>query len=306
VPGRTAILIVNGFDRVGLWGTTFDAADALSYPWIDICLREIQRRSKGSEYQVLVWDNTQMPALREIVRSHGARLLPHDEDIAEGGPAARLVLLHARALNHLLSEVGEAFDYVITLDTDAFPIRDGWIEELKRNLRATSLTGVWRDEMAARLEPFIHPSCLCVRRERLLEMDQPFSFAGVQDVGQRITYEVLDAGQRIMPLPRSNRRNAHFLIGGIYGDLVYHHAAGSRRPVFRLTEGDDRDAHVYAVLRDAVFSDLDHVVAVLRGESDDDLGLDWEPAKPWMRMEWLGRSLREADEADQAEGMGGE
>lgn len=303
MPDRTAILIVNGFDRIGLWGTTFELEDALRYPWIEVCLREVKRRSQGTDYAVFVWDNSQMPALRASARRSGAHVLPSDESLTGGDLAGSPVLLHAHALNRLLAEVDESFDFVMTLDSDAFPVRDGWIEDLRQRLRTTSLTGIWRDEMASRLEPFVHPSCLYIRRERLLQMKQPFSFAGVQDVGQRITNEVLDAGEKIMPLMRSNVRNAHFLMGGIYGDLVYHHAAGSRRPVFRLTEGDERESRIYAALRDEVFTDLDHLIAILRGESDDDLGLDWERAKPWVRMEWLGRTLREIDEA---EGIAGE
>lgn len=302
MPARTAILVVNGFDRIGLWGTTFEQQDAIDYPWIDVCLREVERHSRMSDYEIFVWDNSQIPALREIIRRHGARVLPLESALMDGGLVDSLVLLHARALHRLLTEVDDSFDCVVTLDTDAFPIRDGWIEQLRLNLRTTALTGVWRDEMAARLEPFVHPSCLCIRRERLLQMTEPFAFTGVQDVGQGITHDVLDAGERIMPLRRSNVRNAHFLMAGIYGDLVYHHAAGSRRPVFRLTEGDDRESRVYSVLRDAVFYDVDHLIAVLKGESEDDMGLDWQPAVPQVRMEWLGRSLRELDEAEMLSG----
>src|SRR5207245_7196196 len=100
MPARTAILIVNGFDRVGLWGTKFDAADALRYQWIDLCLREVARRSEGSDYEVFVWDNSQLRELRDAIRRHGARLLPSDEDL--GGPphagniVQRFVLRHEK------------------------------------------------------------------------------------------------------------------------------------------------------------------------------------------------------------------
>src|ERR1019366_2739775 len=133
----------------------------------------------------------------------------------------------------------------MTLDTDAFPIQDGWIERLKDCLADASLAGIWRDEMAVGLQPFVHPSCLVTRRERLLRMERPFLLQGVQDVGQRITLEIAGDGENIVGLRRSNARNAHFLIGGIYGDLVYHHAAGSRFPIFRLTEGEERDERIY-------------------------------------------------------------
>lgn len=288
VPGRTAILVVNGFDRIGMWETHFDEGDALRYPWIEVCLREVKRRSRGSDYEVLVWDNSHMPELRAVVRRYGARLFPSDEELnespeADGGVSSELVLSHGRSLQRLWSAVGDEFEYVMTLDTDAFPIQDGWIERLKDCLADASLAGIWRDEMAVGLQPFVHPSCLFTRRERLLRMERPFLLQGVQDVGQRITLEIAGDGENIVGLRRSNARNAHFLIGGIYGDLVYHHAAGSRFPIFRLTEGEERDEHIYTRLRAAVFEDLDHVVSVLRGDSDDDLGLEWEQVKAWPR-----------------------
>jgi hypothetical protein len=280
MDGRTAILVVNGFDRKGILGTHFAAADALRYPWIDVCLREVKRRSLGSDYEVLVWDNSQMPELRAIARGHGASLYPSDDELSELTEAtgdavgAGLVFNHARSLQRLWAHVGDEFEYVMTLDTDAFPIQDGWLERLKEHLARASLTGIWRDEMAVFVMPYVHPSCLFARRERLLQVDNAFSRQGVQDVGQRISFEIASAGEDITPLRRTNARNAHFLMGGIYGDLVYHHGAGSRYPIFRLTEADQREEPIYKSLRNAVFEDVDRLVAVLRGEGEDNFGLE--------------------------------
>jgi len=280
VSGRTAILVANGFDRAGRWGP-FAASEALRYPWLDLCLREVVRRSDGTDYELFVWDNTQMPELRQIVIRSGARLHPTDSELAASGASAdELVLNHADSLQRLWSMVGDEYEYVMTLDTDAFPVRDHWLEDLKQSLEAASVAGIWRDEMAATLAPFVHPSCLFMRTERLARMHEPFALHGVQDVGQRITLELTAAGERVAPLNRSNARNAHFLIAGLYGDLVYHHGAGSRFPLFRMTEGADRDLMVHERLREVAFTDLDHLIAVLRGESDDDLGLDWKAPAP--------------------------
>ncbi len=60
MAGRTAILIVSGYDRIGIWGRDFDPEEAVRYPWIELCLREVRRRSAGSDYEVLVWDNMQL------------------------------------------------------------------------------------------------------------------------------------------------------------------------------------------------------------------------------------------------------
>ncbi len=292
---------MNGFDRVGLWGTHFDADDALKFPWIKLCLRELERRSRGSDYEVFVWDNSQQPELRAIARGFGARVYPSDDELVSANAskgAGRLVVNHGASLHKLWSLVSEDFEYVMTLDTDAFPVRNGWIESLQQKLDHASLTGIWRDEMASRLQPFVHPSCLFARRQRLLQLVRPFSYVGVQDVGQRITLEITGAGETVAPLRRSNSRNPHFLIAGIYGDLVYHHAAGSRVPVFRMSEGEERDELVYTRLRTALFKDVDHVMAVLRGESDDDLGLDWERVEPWPKPVWVGIGPRQIEAAE--------
>jgi hypothetical protein len=301
MPGRTAILVVNGFDRIGLFGSTFDAADAVRYPWIDLCLREVARRSVGSEYDVFVWDNSQMPALRAAITRWGARMFPSDEVVAGAriDPATtelvnRLVLQHANALETLWSVVGEGYDYLITLDSDAFPVRDGWIAQLQRNLGTASLTGIWRDEMPGALEAFVHPSGLAIRCDRLRAIPAPFALAAVQSFGQQVTQDILLAGEKVIPLRRSNFRNAHFLMGGIYGDLIYHHGAGSRRPLFRMTEGEDRDERVYARLRELVFEDVDTLIAVLRGDSNADLGLAWDRVEPrvWTPARWSGPGVR--------------
>jgi hypothetical protein len=282
-----SILIVNGYDRLRRWHQLhdfgdFDEEEARRYPWIDLCLREVTRRSQGDDYEVLVWDNTQFDEHRELIRRHGARLLPSDEDLARArtedaapGPEPPLAIDHADALQRLFENVDPRAELVMTLDTDAFPVRDGWLHAISELLQDASLTGIWRDEMESVLRPFVHPSCLAMRRERLAQMHRPFSFGGVQDVGQRITDELMAAGEQVAPLRRSNARDAHFVLGGLYGDVVYHHGAGSRKPVFRLTEGAEREEHVNSVLRDAAFTDLDHLVAVLRGEAESDLDLDW-------------------------------
>jgi hypothetical protein len=189
---------------------------------------------------------------------------------------AGLVKSHPVALDALVAEVGSDHEYIITLDTDAFPIRDGWIEALRARLDAGAwISGVYRDEMAPRLRPFIHVSCLCIRRDTLLGLEASFVRGFAQDVGQNLTDEVLRRGGTISPLRRSNARNAHFLMAGIYGDLVYHHGAGSRRAVFWTSTDVERDERLRITLRDAAFRDIDRLIAGLRGEVDDDLGIGW-------------------------------
>jgi hypothetical protein len=258
-PGRTAILIVNGFDRHS--ASAFDVEEARRFPWIRLCLQQLERRTAESSYDVLVWDNSFLPEHLEILEA-GSRVSVFSEP---DGKDVR----HGRALDRLLREVPAETEYVVTLDTDSFPIRDGWLENLIGRLEAGAwIAGVWRDEMAPRIPAYVHPSCLATRRDTLLDLNVDFARKpGVHrvDVGQNITKAAVAAGGRLSRLRRSNARNMHFLMAGIYGDLVYHHGAGSRHAAFWTSFDTKADEAVRVALRDAAFADLDGLVDFLAG-----------------------------------------
>ncbi len=268
--GRTAILIVNGFDRHS--ARAFDVEEARRFPWIKLCLEQLERHTAGS-YDILVWDNSAIPEQLEILDTD-----PRVSVFSEPEKDVR----HGRALDRLLREVPEATEYVVTFDTDSFPIRDGWLRNLTGRLdRGASLTGVWRDEMAPRIRPYVHPSCLAARRETLLGLDVEFARRqGVHrvDVSQNITNAVLAAGGSLSRLRRSNARNMHFLMAGVYGDLVYHHGAGSRHANFWTSADAEADEAARVALRDAAFTDLDALIDFLVGdlppEKARELGLE--------------------------------
>jgi len=291
---RVAILIVNGFRRRGRWGE-HNLAQALKYPWIGLCLRQIERHSEGWDYQVFVFDNSHLASHRALMREHSdVRVRPGRWVAALGRLAARLPVPHAArllerthpaALDYLARKLPPGFDYLVTLDNDSFPVRDDWLETLVRECeRGAAVAGVYRDEMAPEIAPFIHVSGLCVRPRELRALGVSFGEGARpevehnQDVGQRITYEFTRLGRAIAPLRRSNAVNYHFLLGGLYGDVIYHHGAGSRKGKFWTSIDRDSDDRVNAALRDAAFDDLDHLIALLRGQAENDL--DLEPLDP--------------------------
>jgi hypothetical protein len=277
---RIAILLVNGFDRRGQWGQ-YNEAEAIDYPWIALCLRQIERNSKGRDYEVFVFDNSHLKVHEDLMRQYEhVRVLPGRWFARLGRFAGRVYvgrfveLAHPRALDYLVGRVAPDFDYVITLDTDSFPVRDDWLDVLINACEdGAAVVGVYRDEMAPSIRPFIHVSGLCVRRRDLCALRVSFARRRSQDVGQNITEEFRRLGRKIVPLERSNRVNYHFLVGGIYGDVIYHHGAGSRNAEFWTSTDCDADELVSTALRDAAFRDLDHLIAVLRGDVVNDLGL---------------------------------
>jgi len=255
---RTAILVVNGFDRRGRWGE-FNEEEARAYPWIDLCLRQIERHSSSASYEILVWDNTWMPDHRELLDAHPRVKRFQPRDVGRE-------LRHGQSLDRLVKKVHPRTEFVITLDTDSFPVRDGWIENLTGRLTDDVwVAGVWRDEMLPKKPAFIHPSCLAVRLTTLKKLDARFAIGDGNDVAFNITRAVTEAGARTSRLFRSNRWNAHFLMGALYGDLIYHQGAGSRAPLFSAESDASHDEGVRLKLRDAAFSDLDKLVDILAG-----------------------------------------
>jgi hypothetical protein len=287
---RVAILVVNGFRRRGQWAR-FNLDQALKYPWIDMCLTQVARHSRGWDYQVFVFDNSHLKSHRALMRKHSwVRVMPAVwvaalGRIANGLPFPHLARLfersHPSALDFLARKVANEVDYIVTLDNDSFPVSDDWLDVLVGECeRGAAVSGVYRNEMAPAIAPFIHVSGLCIRATDLLALNVSFGEGAQpeiehnQDVGQKITYELTQRGRTIAPLERSNALNVHFLMGGLYGDVIYHHGAGSRKGKFWTSTDRDTDDRVNAALRDAAFKDLDHLVAVLRGQAENDLGLE--------------------------------
>lgn len=264
MAGRTAILIINGLDRRGRYGAPLSETDARERDWIGLCLDQIERHSGFADHEVMVFDNIELPEQQERILAHRrVRLFP----------AAGRELEHAQGLDFLVEQTSPEIEYLITLDTDSFPVRDGWLEYLTGKLdEGFAVAGVWRDEMAAVLPPYIHPSCLAIRRSDLLSLDVSFSRGVERDVGANITHNFLKSGRDIWRLRRSNVRHLHFLLGGIYGDLIYHQGSGSRSPKFWMESDEVEDERVRAALQQLAFDDIDRLLAILRGEMDDVAG----------------------------------
>jgi hypothetical protein len=54
------------------------------------------------------------------------------------------------------------------------------------------------------------------------------------DIGGNLLRALERSGREWTPLLRSNRLNLHPLWFGVYGDIVYHHGAGFRKPISRI------------------------------------------------------------------------
>lgn len=259
--GFAAILIVNG------------GQDPPQGQWLRLCLDKVRAHTREPHHHLYVWNNN--IADRSVTGLVGS--LPN-ATLLNADPAETLVHPHAVPLQRLYERaVADGARHIVTLDSDAHPLRDDWLTGLINALDdKTVLAGIWRDELATGIEPYLHASCLCVTvdfiREHALRFDAiPDHHAGKRsDTLSTFTDQADQLGLGIHKLRRSNRNNIHHLIGGIYGDTIYHHGAGSRAEVFFwggqwTAEADRLNRQFRDTAAALLFEHYDRYIAWLRG-----------------------------------------
>jgi glycosyltransferase involved in cell wall biosynthesis/SAM-dependent methyltransferase len=116
--------------------------------------------------------------------------------------------------------------YLVTLDSDAFPLCEDWLKQLKARLvDPVKVSGILH------YRNYIHPSCLLIAQETLQdfkltflnEKDQPSQF----DVAERISAEIMRQGYQIAGLKQTNAQRRGSLsepvyLGSEYEGVVYH------------------------------------------------------------------------------------
>ncbi len=262
--GKAAILIVNG------------GAGAESNRWIRLCLDKIAAWTDYENYHIYVWNNRvedenlaawlqQQPRLTMIAAAPYEKLNhPHRTPL--------------QRLYHLARQEGAT--YIVTMDSDAHPLKPGWLTTLLRALDdGAALAGVWRDELSAAIQPYVHPSCLCTTVDFVEQHCLRFDFNSSDSIEKNDTLSdwtrvAESVSAPIYRLPRSNRNNFHYLMGGIYGDLIYHHGAASRENVsfhgeVRSQEQNQGNLLVRDRVADLLFAGYDQYMSWLQGQQTD-------------------------------------
>lgn len=150
---------------------------------------------------------------------------------------------HATKLNilaEIASQLGEPNDILMFLDGDAFPISP--IAPFANDILSKyPLAAVVRSENQGDVQP--HPM-FCITTGsfwKTIKGDWKRGYQWVNSFGIRTT----DVGGNLLgrleqekiiwyPILRSNKKNLHPLMFGVYGDIIYHHGAGFRSTVFRM------------------------------------------------------------------------
>lgn len=181
------------------------------------------RHSAGQDARLVVIDNGSSDGSQtwlDLLARRGDILLLRRPDNPGHGPA----LEYARAY---LAQHNLLAPYLVTLDSDAFPLADGWLAHL-RGL----LTEPVRAAGIRHHRNYIHPSCLMVASRTLDELgvtllnekDRPSRY----DVAERLSVEILKHGGQIAGLERTRdfgrgSKSEPVYLGSVYQDLVYHH-----------------------------------------------------------------------------------
>jgi hypothetical protein len=166
---------------------------------------------------------------------------------------------HAYYLEKLIRHaIGDGATHVMLLNPDSFPVRRGWAREMIGHLSPTCvMSAVMRVENDDH-KP--HPSGLLFSSEFWLEHDptillseevlQSAEFARyreevdvIVDTGIGYGFELWQEKLEWHPLVRSNRTEDHYIIGSIYGDVIFHLGGAARGPKLHIRERQKIDAH---------------------------------------------------------------
>ena len=220
------------------------------------------RHSAKVDARLVVVDNDSTDGTREWLRLLARR---NDIDLIES--AANIG--HGPALE--LARSRTASPYLITLDSDAFPLSDDWIPRLRARLDdGAGAAGILHHRN------YIHPSCLMVTRRLLDELGLTFlnekNRPSNLDVAERISVDILSRGGRISGLQQTSARRRGsraepVFLGAEYEGLVYHQwyttraASAPGRPIDDVPR-EALDAALAAVLEDAHREPRDATIVV--------------------------------------------
>lgn len=147
---------------------------------------------------------------------------------------------HRQAITHALKLFAKSkAKYFLLLDSDCWPIRPDWQQVINDQLSDRYLYAA--PMRVENFDIFPHPCAFYMKRE-FLEFAN-FDFRRMTNL---LGYEVADVGMAMpqmagsqqiwYPLLKSNYISPHPLFASIYGDVFYHHCAGSRGATFRAAQ----------------------------------------------------------------------
>lgn len=219
------------------------------------CLKGIQRHTHDVDYEVVLVDAepeknggnfTDTISLKSMRRA----TVPFLKD--------EINCVHGKMLDHIVP--GIKTKYILTLDSDCFPVADGWLSELIKMLEdGASLAGIlhpWapppsdlpKNKIEYRIRAqhcweTTHVACQLIETDYLRKLiEKGCKFNGGDDTGLLIPAMVKEDGGKISgfkptrcPIPWTGELDPEFnrYVCLVYGDKVYHHGGFSRKCVLK-------------------------------------------------------------------------
>jgi hypothetical protein len=155
---------------------------------------------------------------------------------------------HSMALTQLMNAaLSDGREEIFTLDVDSFPIQKNWmnlmVTKAKKNSGVCAVHRIENGDVflphpcgALILASFVHKYPFEFFPENIESAGSEFLSETNQradsGIGLALSLSLWKNKQPWSELPRSNHLNMHYLIAGVYGDVIFHLGAGSREPIF--------------------------------------------------------------------------
>jgi hypothetical protein len=225
---------------------------------LSVCLRAIQQFTRADiRLVVLCRKDTIEEETCGLLRDHGAELVEVDVDLAPDVSSK----IHGMMLDSFLPDSVDT-EYVMTLDSDCFPVRNGWLTMLLDMLNpgGAKISGIlhpWapppEDMQKSKIEwrvrsqhcwEMTHVACQLLRTDDLKELISLGAvYNGGDDTGLLIPKIAKEKGWRIdgfkpSRCPTCPRPGMEFdpefnrYVCLVFGDMVYHHGGFSRTESF--------------------------------------------------------------------------
>lgn len=159
---------------------------------------------------------------------------------------------HGESLAQLLKiAADDGCDWVITLDMDSFPVANNWVEKITDLLSYTDgVVAIQRNENGDTYYP--HPCGTCLSKDfikkhlsfdfypdEIMKNDHVFkNFIKTTkqkkiDTGVALGFYLWKNNMKWCRLTRSNKKNIHYIMAGIYSNMIFHLGGSSRKLIFR-------------------------------------------------------------------------
>jgi hypothetical protein len=230
-----------------LVGATFRDAQPDQLEWLDLQLKFLKATTSDFDHVSFVNENSRYSAHAPLPRGNMEAFKSRDTTVVGLGDTDLSYVVsptseqHIKSLNALLSYFKSQrhnYDYFLFLDSDAFPIREGWLPLLKEKMRS------WERLLAVVVRPEVlelrwHASVLLATPDALdllrfgLDNLPGGDLASVQELDVGIGPCQGKFRHLVFPLIRTNQFNLHPLSYGVYFDMFYHHTFGGERNIVR-------------------------------------------------------------------------